>query len=63
MHRRREKRREQRNAAVSALLDRIDATPSLAPPVRGWDLSARSDTIYKEKERTRATDHLSGSMQ
>lgn len=38
MHRRREKRREQRDAAVAAILDRIDATPSLAPPVPGWDV-------------------------
>ena len=40
MHRRREKRREQRDAAVAAILDRIDATPSLAPPMPGWDVSS-----------------------
>lgn len=37
MHRRREKRREQRDAKVAAILDRLDATPSLAPPNQSWE--------------------------
>lgn len=43
MHRRREKRREHREGAVTALLERIDETPSLASPGGSeWDLAAQA---------------------
>ena len=41
MHRRREKRREQRDAKVAAILDRLDAMPSLAPPNQSWEAPAQ----------------------
>lgn len=43
MHRRREKRREQRDAKVSATLDRLDATPSLAQPHPAWEVAPQPD--------------------